>query len=54
VPVNDKAAVPVMLRVHTELATGRSLAEAWLAARAEAAGNPLAAATAASFTAWGA
>jgi tetratricopeptide (TPR) repeat protein len=54
VPVNDEAAVGVMVRVHTELAGGRDLGEAWLAAREEASGDPLAAATAASFTAWGA
>jgi CHAT domain-containing protein len=54
VPVNDEAAVEVMLQVHTGLAAGRSLGEAWLAARDRAADDVLASATAASFTAWGA
>jgi hypothetical protein len=54
VPVNDLAAVPVMVRTHVDLGRGRTLAEASLAARTEAAGDPLAAATAASFTPWGA
>jgi tetratricopeptide (TPR) repeat protein len=54
VPVNDAAAVRVMVRVHAELAGGKTLAEAWLAARDEAASDVLARASAASFTAWGA
>jgi CHAT domain len=54
VPVNDEAAVAVMVRVHTELAAGRDLGESWLAAREDASGDSLATATAASFTAWGA
>ena len=53
VPVNDDAAVGVMSHVHTELARGHNLAEAWRAARRQSAADPLAAATAASFTAWG-
>jgi CHAT domain-containing protein len=52
VAVNDRAAVPMMTRIHAELAAGASLAESWLAARVEAT-EPLAVATAASFTAWG-
>jgi hypothetical protein len=54
IPVNDQAAVPFMFTLHTALATGKTLPEAALAGRLRAAGDALAAATAASFTVWGA
>jgi tetratricopeptide (TPR) repeat protein len=54
VPVNDLAAVPVMLALHDELHRGATLPEAHLAARRAAAGDPLAEATAHSFMALGA
>ncbi|MGW5240545.1 CHAT domain-containing protein [Monashia sp. NPDC004114] len=55
VPVNDQACLPVMADVHTVVGRGGgTVAEGWLAARQAAAGDDLAAATAASFTAWGA
>jgi hypothetical protein len=53
VPVNDRATVGVMRDVHTVVGGGGTLAEGWLAAR-RAAADPLARATAAAFTAWGA
>jgi CHAT domain-containing protein len=52
-PVNDVATARVMTHVHAAVATGCSLAEGLHAARLAAAGDPLLAATAASFTAWG-
>ncbi|GAB3063696.1 hypothetical protein GCM10027053_27950 [Intrasporangium mesophilum] len=55
VPVNDQACLPVMADVHTVVGrAGGTVAEGWLAARRAAAGDHLASATAASFTAWGA
>ena len=54
VPVNDRATVGVMRDVHDGRRAGGSLAEGWLAARQSAADDPLAQATAAAFTAWGA
>lgn len=55
VPVNDAACLHVMAAVHRRLASAPgTLADGWLAARRATAGDPLAAATAASFTAWGA
>ncbi len=53
VPVNDRATVAVMAAVHECVAAGGTLAEGLLAAR-RAARDPVAAATAAAFTAWGA
>jgi CHAT domain-containing protein len=53
VPVNDPAAVPLMLALHAALQTGASLPEALLAARQTASGDALAAATALSFVAFG-
>jgi hypothetical protein len=53
VPVNDRATVGVMRDVHAVVGRGGSLAEGWLAAR-QSAGDSLAQATAAAFTAWGA
>ena len=53
VPVNDEAAVPVMLALHDGLQRGATLPEALLAARQSAAGDPLAEATAHSFMALG-
>jgi hypothetical protein len=54
VPVNDDAAISFMRALHGALIDGRSLAEAALAGRLNATGDPLAQATAASFTVWGA
>lgn len=54
VPVNDQATVAVMEHVHEVVAGGGTLADGWLAARQAATSDPLLAATAASFTAWGA
>ena len=54
VPVNDLAAVPVMLAFHDALLRGMTLPEALLAARQQAGDDPLAEATAHSFTALGA
>ena len=55
VPVHDQACLGVMADVHSVAGrTGGTVAEGWLAARRSAAGDDLAAATAASFTAWGA
>jgi tetratricopeptide (TPR) repeat protein len=55
VPVNDEACLGVMADVHTVAARrGGTVAQGWLAARQAGARDSLAAATAASFTAWGA
>ena len=54
VPVNDIAAVPIMLALHDALQRGATLPEALLAARRAAGDDPLAAATAHSFLALGA
>jgi hypothetical protein len=54
VPVNDIAAVPVMVALHDALHRGAGLPEALLAARRASGGDPLAEATAASFLALGA
>jgi hypothetical protein len=54
VPVNDHATLRVMADVHSVAGRGGTLAEGWLAARTAAEGDPLRAATAASFTSWGA
>ena len=54
VPVNDEAAVPVMLALHDALQGGATMAEALLAARKAVSDDPLAHATAHSFLALGA
>ena len=54
VPVNDIAAVPIMLALHDALQRGATLPEALLAARRAADDDPLAEATAHSFLALGA
>jgi CHAT domain-containing protein len=54
VPVNDLAAMPLMLALHDGLRRGATLPEALLAAREATSGDPLAAATAHSFLALGA
>ncbi len=54
VPVNDLAAVPLMLALHDALQRGVTLPEALLAARQAASDDPLAQATAHSFMALGA
>jgi CHAT domain-containing protein len=54
VPVNDRATLSVMRHLHEVTGKGGSLAEGMRVARQEAAGDPLLAATAAAFTAWGA
>jgi|SRR5450755_1354061 tetratricopeptide (TPR) repeat protein len=54
VPVNDLAAVPLMLALHAALRDGATLPAALLAARRAAAGDLLAEATAQSFIAMGA
>jgi tetratricopeptide (TPR) repeat protein len=54
VPVNDEAAVPVMLALHDALQRGATLAEALLTARQSVSSDPLAHATAHSFLALGA
>jgi CHAT domain-containing protein len=54
VPVNDRATVEVMHEVHEVVRTGGSLAQGWLTARQAGRNDPLIAATAAAFTAWGA
>ena len=51
--VNDEATVTVMEMVHGQLQRGAGLADALLAARVGAAGDPTLSATAASFTALG-
>ena len=53
VPVNDEAAVPVMLALHDALQGGATLAEALLTTRKEVGSDPLALATAHSFLALG-
>jgi len=52
--VDDAATVEVMVVLHAALRAGAGLGEALLAARTSAAGDPVLAATAASFTALGA
>ena len=52
-PVNDIAAVPIMLALHDALQRGATLPEALLAARRAAGDDPLAEATAHSFLALG-
>ncbi|HEY8114442.1 MAG TPA: CHAT domain-containing protein [Actinomycetes bacterium] len=54
VPVNDKAAVPLMLALHDALEKGAALPEALLAGRRATRGDALAEATAHSFLALGA
>lgn len=54
VPVNDAAAVPLMLALHDGLQAGQSLAEAFASARAELDDDPVSVATAGSFVALGA
>jgi hypothetical protein len=54
VPVNDIAAVPLMLALHDALQRGATLPEALQAARLAAGDDPLAKATAHSFMALGA
>jgi tetratricopeptide (TPR) repeat protein len=54
VPVNDLAAVPLMLALHDALQKGATLPSALLAARKATSGDPLADATAHSFIALGA
>jgi tetratricopeptide (TPR) repeat protein len=54
VPVNDLAAVPLMLALHDALRGGATLPEALLTARKATSGDPLAEATAHSFIALGA
>jgi CHAT domain-containing protein len=54
VPVNDQAAVPLMLALHDALRGGATLPEALLTARKATSGDPLAEATAHSFVALGA
>jgi tetratricopeptide (TPR) repeat protein len=54
VPVNDFAAVPLMLALHDALQRGATLPEALLAARRSASDDPLAEATAHSFMVFGA
>jgi tetratricopeptide (TPR) repeat protein len=54
VPVNDEAAVPVMLALHDAVRGGATLAEALLTARKAVSSDPLAHATAHSFLALGA
>ncbi len=54
VPVNDPAAVPLMLALHDALQRGATLPGALLAARKATSGDPLAEATAHSFIALGA
>ncbi len=53
VPVNDLAAVPLMLALHDALQRGATLPEALLAARQATSGDPLTEATAHSFMALG-
>jgi len=54
VPVNDLAAVPIMLALHDALQRGATLPESLLAARRAASDDPLAEATAHSFMVFGA
>jgi CHAT domain-containing protein len=53
VPVNDRAAVPVMTALHDNLHAGHSLAEALALARAGCGDDPVAVATACSFVVLG-
>jgi tetratricopeptide (TPR) repeat protein len=53
VPVNDRAAVPLMVALHDALRDGASLPEALLKARTETCGDPVSLATALSFIALG-
>jgi hypothetical protein len=52
--VNDAAAVPLMIAVHSHLQAGQSLAEAFASARTETDDDPVSVATASSFVALGA
>lgn len=54
VPVNDAAAVPLMIAVHSHLQAGQSLAEAFASARTETDDDPVSVATASSFVTLGA
>jgi tetratricopeptide (TPR) repeat protein len=54
VPVNDSAAVPLMIAIHANLQDGQSLAQAFAGARAELDDDPVSVATASSFVALGA
>jgi CHAT domain-containing protein len=54
VPVNDEAAVPLMLKLHESLRAGRTMAESLCIARRTMPSDPLHQATAASFVAIGA
>lgn len=54
VPVNDTAAVPLMIALHARLQAGQALAEAFAGARPELDDDPVSVATAASFVALGA
>jgi tetratricopeptide (TPR) repeat protein len=54
VPVNDEASVPFMVTVHQALIDGKAMPEAALEGRRAARRDPLTAATAASFSVWGA
>lgn len=53
-PLNDRAVVPVMVRLHRHLRAGRTLAEAMCNVRCEVSGDPVQRATAASLVALGA
>jgi CHAT domain-containing protein len=53
-PLNDHAAVPVMLALHRHLRAGQTLAEAVLSARRGLTGDPVRQATAVSLVALGA
>jgi CHAT domain-containing protein len=54
VPVNDRAAVPLMLALHDALRGGATLPEALLKARARSGDDPVSLATGLSFIALGA
>ena len=54
VPVNDAAAVPLMIAVHSHLQAGQSLAEAFASARTETDDDPVSVATASAFVTLGA
>jgi tetratricopeptide (TPR) repeat protein len=54
VPVNDAAAVPLMIALHAHLQEGQSLAQAFAGARSELDDDPVSVATASSFVALGA
>jgi CHAT domain-containing protein len=53
VPINDDAAVTLMVAVHAALRAGATLAQALAAARRNSAGDPVAVATGHSFIALG-